>query len=102
MEGIRVKARPVFVLTPDAEVLTVNTTMTSPPEAALGWTPELDEAWGAIGRPGTPGRVMRLDRGWSTVLQAIGEEPIRVRNIGADVAVGDWVVPSDDGEKVDA
>ena len=25
----------------------------------------------------------------------------RVRNIGADVAVGDWVVPSDDGERVD-
>jgi ribosome biogenesis GTPase len=28
-------------------------------------------------------------------------EPLRVRNIGADVAVGDWVVPSDDGERVE-
>ncbi|MCU1394763.1 MAG: rsgA [Ilumatobacteraceae bacterium] len=90
------------VLTSDAEVLTVIGTMTRPPEAALGWTPQLDEAWRALGGPGTPGRVMRLDRGWSTVLQTIGDEPLRIRNIGADVAVGDWVVPSDDGEKVDA
>ena len=28
-------------------------------------------------------------------------EPIRVRNIGADVAVGDWVVASDDHERID-
>lgn len=28
-------------------------------------------------------------------------EPLRVRNIGADVAVGDWVVVSADGERVD-
>lgn len=28
-------------------------------------------------------------------------EPLRVRNIGADVAVGDFVVVSDDGERVD-
>jgi ribosome biogenesis GTPase len=27
--------------------------------------------------------------------------PVRVRNIGADVAVGDWVVVSDDGERVE-
>ncbi|MCU1388701.1 MAG: rsgA [Ilumatobacteraceae bacterium] len=88
-------------LTWDVEVLTVISTMTLMPEAALGWTPQLDEAWAAIGRPGVPGRAMRLDRGWTTVLQVIGEDPIRVRNIGADVAVGDWVVPSADGEKVD-
>ena len=49
--------------------------------------------------------MSRLDRGWSTVLT--GADPAdpanvrRVRNIGADVAVGDWVVPSDDGERVD-
>ena len=29
------------------------------------------------------------------------DEPLRIRNIGADVAVGDWVVPSDDGERVE-
>ncbi len=29
------------------------------------------------------------------------DESIRVRNIGADVAVGDWVLPSDDGERVE-
>ncbi len=28
-------------------------------------------------------------------------EPLRVRNIGADVAVGDWVVPSVDNERVE-
>jgi ribosome biogenesis GTPase len=28
-------------------------------------------------------------------------EPRRVRNLGADVAVGDWVVPSEDGERVE-
>jgi ribosome biogenesis GTPase len=31
-----------------------------------------------------------------------GGEEQRLRNIGADVAVGDWVVPSADGERVDA
>lgn len=30
-----------------------------------------------------------------------GGEPVRVRNIGADVAVGDWVVISADGERVE-
>ncbi|MEI7754610.1 MAG: ribosome small subunit-dependent GTPase A [Actinomycetota bacterium] len=76
-------------------------TMTYTPEAALGWTPEFDELWHAIDRVGQPGRVIRLDRGWSTVLQTIGHEPLRVRNIGIDVAVGDWVIPSDDGEKIE-
>lgn len=46
------------------------------------------------------GRVSRLDRGWSTVLVALDEPPLRMRNIGADVAVGDFVVVSDDGERV--
>ena len=50
--------------------------------------------------------MSRLDRGWSTVVRTMGEargvdEPLRIRNIGADVAVGDWVVPSDDGERVE-
>ena len=58
-----------------------------------------------LGAPGVPGRVARLDRGWSTVLgdadPTVADRVRRVRNIGADVAVGDWVVPSDDGERVD-
>lgn len=70
---------------------------------ALGWDDALDVAWAQLGAPGAPGRVSRLDRGWSTVLT--GPDPDRfaqrVRNIGADVAVGDWVVPSTDGERVD-
>ena len=72
---------------------------------ALGWDEWFEDAWRALGAPGAPGRVSRLDRGWSTVVSAppgVAEPPLRrVRNIGADVAVGDWVVPSDDGERVE-
>jgi ribosome biogenesis GTPase len=72
----------------------------------LGWAPDFDASWRAIGSPGSPGRVARLDRGWSTVLRSMAEargdaEPQRVRNIGADVAVGDWVVVDDRGERVE-
>lgn len=82
--------------------------MTVPPDPELGWTPALQRALEASGVAGEPGRVARLDRGWSTVLYraadmaATGGEahggPHRVRNIGMDVAVGDWVI--DDGERV--
>ena len=51
------------------------------------------------------GRVSRIDRGWSTILTSGVHDAIggveRVRNIGADVAVGDWVIISDDLEKID-
>ncbi|MBA3605601.1 MAG: ribosome small subunit-dependent GTPase A [Acidimicrobiia bacterium] len=73
--------------------------------AALGWDAEFGRAWAELGAPGEPGRVSRLDRGWSTVLRTA--DPVapsattRVRNIGADVAVGDWVVASGDGERVE-
>jgi len=40
--------------------------------------------------------VTRVDRGWSTVLATPDVAPRRVRNIGAEVAVGDWVVTDDD------
>lgn len=66
---------------------------------ALGWDDWFEDAWRQLGSPGRPGRISRLDRGWSTILG--DEAPRRVRNIGADVAVGDWVVPSDDGERVE-
>jgi len=89
-------------LTANRRISTVDTTMTASPPADLGWTPELDEAWTEAGRVGAPGRVVRLDRGWSTLLRTRGGEPIRVRNIGADVAVGDWVIASDDGERIEA
>jgi ribosome biogenesis GTPase len=76
------------------------------PDPALGWAPDFDESWRSLGAPGNPGRVSRLDRGWSTVIRSMDEalgvtDPQRVRNIGADVAVGDWVVTSGDGERVE-
>jgi ribosome biogenesis GTPase len=76
------------------------------PDRQLGWSQHFDDAWSELGRPGNPGRISRLDRGWSTVIRNLDEAsgsaaPARIRNIGAHVAVGDWVVPSDDGERVD-
>lgn len=54
------------------------------------------------------GRVNRIDRGWSTFLcvheSSATENPpfreLRVRNIGADVAVGDWIVATPDCERI--
>ncbi len=54
------------------------------------------------------GRVNRIDRGWSTFLcvhesSATASPPfreLRVRNIGADVAVGDWIVVTPDCERI--
>jgi len=45
-------------------------------------------------------RIKRLDRGWSTLLARNGSE-IRVRNIGKDVAVGDYVTIDIDSERVE-
>lgn len=45
------------------------------------------------------GRVIRIDRGWSTVRDEHGTVH-RVRNIGADVAVGDDVDVSGDRERI--
>ena len=67
-------------------------------DVRLGWNPTL-EAELPVGR--VPGRVSRLDRGWSTIRYSLDDAPVRARNIGADVAVGDWVVLSDDAERVE-
>ena len=45
------------------------------------------------------GRVTRLDRGWSTVLFE-DSTSMRVRNFGIDIAVGDRVHVTADGEKI--
>ena len=72
---------------------------------ALGWTGHFDAVWAALGRPGDPARVSRLDRGWSTLLTADGPGGqfgvARTRNIGMDVAVGDWVILDPEGDRVD-
>lgn len=47
-----------------------------------------------------PWRVRRLDRGWSALVDSIGNE-VRVRNIGAEVAVGDYVTVDTDIERVE-
>lgn len=65
---------------------------------------------GIIHETRSVGRVQRIDRGWSTLLAENRSTPalhatqfteLRARNIGADVAVGDWVVLSSDGERVE-
>jgi len=71
------------------------------PDERLGWNSSLEAAWVQLGTDRRPGRASRLDRGWSTVLYAVDEPAVRVRNIGADVAVGDWVMVSADGERVE-
>lgn len=72
------------------------------PDRALGWNDALDASWRQLGAPGRPGRVARVDRGWSTVrLDAASDDVVRVRNLTADVAIGDWVVPSGDLERVE-
>lgn len=53
------------------------------------------------GNKPVPGRVTRLDRGWSTVLLASGES-VRVRNIGVEVAVGDHVLVDAAIERVES
>ena len=52
------------------------------------------------------GRIIRIDRGWSTILAAHATDPgesrvVRVRNVGADVCVGDWVVLDDADERIE-
>lgn len=72
------------------------------PDRALGWNDELQMSWEGVGAPGRPGRVARIDRGWSTVqFTADDAEAERVRNLTADVAIGDWVVPTDDLERIE-
>ncbi len=46
------------------------------------------------------GRIVRLDRGWSTV-ERVNGSIVRVRNLGVEVAVGDEIVVSPDDERVE-
>ena len=71
----------------------------------LGWNAtlqrELDDIVDRRETTQIVGRVSRLDRGWSTVMMSARGDTMRTRNIGADVAVGDWVLISPDGERVE-
>jgi ribosome biogenesis GTPase len=60
----------------------------------LGWDGWFARRRDELAVPGPPGRVSRLDRGWSTVWT--GEGACRARSAGLDVAVGDWVVLDDE------
>lgn len=94
--------------------------MVSGARRALGWDVTWDETWHSVcsqqgwspdTRP-SPGRVARIDRGWSTVWFGppgqgppggdVSGDSVRVRNLGADVAVGDWVVVSADDERIES
>ena len=71
---------------------------------ALGWNQTFDGAAQKIDSSLLIGRVSRLDRGWSTIMMSASAQQsgtVRVRNIGADVAVGDWVAFAEDLERID-
>ena len=74
---------------------------------ALGWNERLNDHMASLSQnilqlisARRVGRVGRIDRGWSTILLSTTYSE-RVRNIGADVAVGDWVIISEDFERVE-
>src|SRR6185295_4611178 len=100
LEPLQFDRRPGVVggcLVPDATLSTIDERC----DIRLGWSEELDASWQRTGLSELPGRVTRLDRGWSTVLRNLDEEPLRMRNIGAEVAVGDWIVPSAELDRVE-
>jgi len=77
----------------------------------LGWNKSFERAMHdsiATSDDQLIGRVKRIDRGWSTFLcvpevSAVENNSLherRVRNIGADVAVGDWIVVTPDCERM--
>ncbi len=71
---------------------------------ALGWNQAFEVAATNIDPSFIIGRVSRLDRGWSTIKTSATSNPvdmIRVRNIGADIAVGDWVAVAPDLDRID-
>lgn len=71
---------------------------------ALGWNNAFEDAAEKIDVTFIIGRVSRLDRGWSTIKVSASSDAdglIRVRNIGADVAVGDWVAVAPDLDRVE-
>ncbi|MEI8023861.1 MAG: ribosome small subunit-dependent GTPase A [Actinomycetota bacterium] len=71
---------------------------------ALGWNNAFEDAAKKIDVTFIIGRVSRLDRGWSTIKVSAASHAdgiIRVRNIGADVAVGDWVAVAPDLDRVE-
>lgn len=71
---------------------------------ALGWNQTFEDAAQKIDSSFLIGRVSRLDRGWSTIKMSASDDQtgiVRVRNIGADVAVGDWVAFEKNLERID-
>ena len=54
--------------------------------ANSGGTIGFQAAWDSLGAPGHPGRISRIDRGWSTVMRHADDiaEPARIRNLFVD------------------
>ncbi len=71
---------------------------------ALGWNQTFEDAAQKIDSSFLIGRVSRLDRGWSTIKMSASDDQsgiVRVRNIGAGVAVGDWVAFEKNLERIE-
>ena len=64
-------------LVPDATLSTIDERC----DIRLGWSEQLNASWRETGLAELPGRVTRLDRGWSTVLRNLDESFERTQNL---------------------
>ena len=67
---------------------------------SLGWDDDLERAWQDLGERAGPAVCRGSIAGGARCCRGRRRRD-RVRNIGATVAVGDWVLPSLDGERVE-
>ena len=67
----------------------------------LGWNEWFDDAWQELGAPGAPGPRGAASTAAGARSSAGPRASAGCATSRADVAVGDWVVPSADGERVE-
>lgn len=73
------------------------------PLTKYGWTQKIAERFADNDIHGTPGRIVRVARGYSDAVTSAG--PLRVRASGHHVCTGDWVIvrePATDGDTIGA